>query len=125
MGESLSLPMISIITLCLNRVEFVEAVIESILDQDYPNLEHVVVDGGSTDGTVDILKKYPHLRVVSEPDEGMYDALNKGLRLASGEIIGHLNADDFYEAGVFGKVARCFAEDAEIDMVYGSPLQSH
>ena len=97
----------------------IEAAIESVLDQDYPNLEHIVVDGGSTDGTVDILKKYPHLRVVSEPDQGVYDAINKGLRLARGEIIGHLNTDDFYEPGVFGEVARCFAEDAEIDMVYG------
>ncbi len=70
MGESLSLAMISIITPCLNRVEFVETAIESVLDQDYPNLEHVVVDGGSTDGTLDALRRYEHVRLISEPDAG-------------------------------------------------------
>ncbi len=64
-------PLISIVTPCLNRVDFVEAAIRSVLDQDYPNVEHIVVDGGSTDGTLDILRKYSQLRVVCEPDQGI------------------------------------------------------
>ncbi len=112
-------PLISIVTPCLNRASLIEESLDSVLQQDYPNVEHIIVDGGSTDGTLDILKKYTHLRVICEPDENMYDALNKGISLVQGEIIGHLNTDDFYEAGIFFDVARCFAEDDEIDMVYG------
>ncbi len=111
--------LISIVTPCLNRASLIEESLDSVLQQDYPNVEHIIIDGGSTDGTLDILKKYTHLRVICEPDENMYDALNKGISLVQGEIIGHLNTDDFYEAGIFSDVARCFAEDDEIDMVYG------
>ena len=118
-GESLSLPSISIITPCLNRVGFVEAAIESVLDQDYPKLEHIVVDGGSTDGTLDVLRRYEHVRLISEPDEGVYDALNKGIAMARGEIIGHLNTDDLYEPHVLSEVARCFVENPDADMVCG------
>ena len=118
-GESLALPMISIITPCLNRVGFVEAAIESVLDQDYPKLEHIVVDGGSTDGTLDVLRRYEHVRLISEPDEGVYDALNKGIAMARGEIIGHLNTDDLYEPHVLSEVARCFVENPDADMVCG------
>ena len=112
-------PLISIITPCLNRAPLIEESIDSVLQQNYPNIEHIIIDGGSTDGTLDILKKYTHLHVLCEPDENMYDALNKGINMARGEIIGHLNTDDFYEAGIFFDVARCFVEDDEIDMVYG------
>ena len=114
-----SLPLISIITPCLDRVEFVGAAIESVLDQDYPNLEHVVVDGGSTDGTLDVLRRYQHVRLISEPDEGVYDALNKGIDMARGEIIGHLNSDDLYEPHVLSEVARCFVANPDADMVCG------
>ncbi len=115
----MSLPSISIITPCLNRVGFVGAAIESVLDQDYPKLEHVVVDGGSTDGTLDVLRRYEHVRLTSEPDEGVYDALNKGIHMARGEIIGHLNTDDLYEPHVLSEVARCFVENPDADMVCG------
>ena len=112
-------PLISIVTPCLNRVEFVEVAIRSVLDQDYPNLEHIVVDGGSTDGTLDVLRRYRHVRLISEPDDGVYDALNKGIKIAQGEIIGHLNTDDVYEPHVLSRVVSCFAEDPDADMVCG------
>jgi glycosyltransferase involved in cell wall biosynthesis len=94
-----SSPLVSIVTPSLNQGEFIEAAISSVLEQDYPKIEHLVVDGGSTDGTVDILRRYPHLRWVSEPDEGQAAAVNKGFRLATGTIFGWLNADDYYLPG--------------------------
>ncbi len=82
--------------------------IESVLQQNYSPVEHIIVDGGSTDGTLDLLAQFPHLKVVSEPDNGMYDALNKGLKLAHGEIIGFLNTDDLYTPSVFMEVIPLF-----------------
>jgi glycosyltransferase involved in cell wall biosynthesis len=114
---ALRTPRLSIVTPCLNRVDFIDEAIESVVAQKYPALEHIVVDGGSTDGTLQRLARYPHLRVISEPDQGLYDALNKGLRMATGEIIGHLNSDDAYAAGAFEKIVRAFA-DPEVDAVY-------
>jgi glycosyltransferase involved in cell wall biosynthesis len=104
-------PLISIITPCLNRAGFVREAVESVLAQNYPEFEHIVMDAGSTDGTLDILRLYPHLRLVSEPDKGMYDGINKGLRLAGGEIIGLLNTDDLYAPGCFEAVAAAFGQN--------------
>jgi glycosyltransferase len=89
---------VSIITVCLNSAETIEDTIKSILSQDYEEIEYIIVDGGSTDGTLDILKKYRDQihKYISESDEGIYDAMNKGLCLATGDIIGFLGADDFY-----------------------------
>jgi glycosyltransferase involved in cell wall biosynthesis len=81
--------------------------IESAMQPDYTEVEHLVLDGRSTDGTLEVLKRYPHLRVISEDDQGMYDALNKGLRMARGEVIGMLNSDDCYSSGVFARAAEC------------------
>jgi glycosyltransferase involved in cell wall biosynthesis len=111
--------LISIVTPCLNRASFVAEAIESVLRQAYPRIEHIVVDGGSTDGTLEILAGYRHVRVISQPDEGVYDGLNKGIRLARGEIIGHLNSDDLYEDGVMPRVASLFASHPSLDAVYG------
>src|SRR5262249_62250094 len=77
------------------------------------------MDGGSTDGTLDVLDHYPHLRIFSQPDNGIYDALNKGIRLARGEVIGFLNTDDLYEPGIFGSVVQTFKDRAGIRALTG------
>jgi len=98
-----------------------ETCIHSALDQNYPNFEHIVVDGGSTDGTLDLLKKYSHIRVISERDEGMYDALNKGIALASGDVISFLNTDDLYGKDAFHSVASLF-DDENVWAVAGNAI---
>jgi glycosyltransferase involved in cell wall biosynthesis len=103
-------PLISIITPSLNRADMIATAIESVQAQNYSNIEHLIMDGGSTDGTLEILLKYSHLKVVSGKDMGMYDALNRGIALAQGEIIGFLNTDDKYLPGALGKVALSFKE---------------
>jgi glycosyltransferase len=92
--------------------------IESVMAQQYPNLEHIVVDGGSTDGTLDVLSRYPHLRVITKPDAGPFDGLNKGIRIATGTIIGILNSDDVYPLGTLPLVAQAF-RDEDVEMVVG------
>jgi glycosyltransferase involved in cell wall biosynthesis len=110
---------ISIVTPCLNRVAFVAYAVESVVRQDYPALDHIIMDAGSSDGTLELLRRFPHLRVHSGPDEGIYDGLNKGVRIARGEVIGFLNTDDLYEPGVFESVAQAFEAAPEIDAVVG------
>jgi len=112
-------PKISIITPCLNRVNFIRDAIESVLTQDHSNFEHIVIDGGSTDGTVELVRIYPHIKFISEPDINLYDAINKGIKLAKGAIIGHLNSDDFYSKNVFGEIVRLFQKFPEADIVCG------
>ena len=89
---------VSIITVAFNSAATIRDTIESVLSQDYPQIEYIVVDGGSTDGTLDIAKEYGSRidRLVSEPDRGIYDAMNKGIELATGDVIGFLNSDDMY-----------------------------
>lgn len=113
-------PKISIVSPSYNQGIFIEAAIKSVLDQKYPNFEHIIIDGGSTDDTLKILKKYPHLIWVSEPDEGQSDAINKGFRLATGKYIGWLNVDDYYLPGTFSSVINAFASDNSIDAVYSN-----
>jgi glycosyltransferase involved in cell wall biosynthesis len=109
----MTLPRISIVTPCLNAAGTFEECLASIRDQGYPDLEHIVVDGGSTDGTLDLLRDAEGVRWTSEPDEGRADAVNKGVRMASGELIGFLNADDRYEPGALEAVGEAFARDPE------------
>jgi glycosyltransferase involved in cell wall biosynthesis len=111
--------LISIITPCLNRAGYVAEAVESVLHQEYPAIEHIVMDGGSTDGTLDVLERYSHLTVLSQPDKGLYDAINKGLQLAQGEVIGFLNTDDLYEPGIFSVVAQTFIDRPEINALVG------
>ena len=99
-------PSISIVTPSFNQGKYVGSMIESVLSQDYPNLQHIVIDGGSTDGTLEILSRYPHLKVISESDHGQAEAINKGFRLATGEIWGFLNSDDTLLPGALKRVAQ-------------------
>jgi glycosyltransferase involved in cell wall biosynthesis len=112
---------ISIITITFNAAATIRTAIESVLSQSYPTLEYLVVDGGSTDGTLEILKEYgTKIQWVSEPDKGIYDAMAKGVARASGEIIGMVNADDFYpDNQVVQRVADTFLANPELDAVYG------
>ncbi len=110
---------LSIITPTFNRAAYIREALESVLAQDYPEFEHIIVDGGSSDGTLEILQQYPHLRWISEPDNGMYDAINKGIHLAKGDVIGLLNSDDLYEPKVFAEVMRRFDEKPDLEAVVG------
>ena len=111
-------PLVSVVTPSFNSARFIRETIESVQMQDYPYIEHIVIDGGSTDGTVQILQEYPHLVWVSEPDDGQSDALNKGFRRAQGEIIGWLNADDTYEPNAISTVVNFLMENEQVDLIY-------
>ncbi|MDN5869894.1 MAG: glycosyltransferase [Nitrococcus sp.] len=113
---------ISIITVCCNSAETIRDTIESVLSQTFPDVEYIIVDGESSDGTLSIVNEYRDriTRVISEPDQGIYDAMNKGVRASSGDVIGTLNSDDFFEDnGVLECIAACFEEDNEVDIVFG------
>ena len=103
---------ISVITPSFNSREVIERAVQSVLVQDYTCWEHVIVDGGSTDGTIDLLKKYPHLKWISEKDRGQADAMNKGFSLSTGDIIVYLNADDYFLPGAFSAVMAVFEKGA-------------
>lgn len=116
---------ISIITVCYNRVGTIEKAIQSVLKQDYTDIEYIVIDGNSTDGTNEIIEKYKDriTHYVSETDKGMYDALNKGLALSTGDIVGLMHSDDeFYDNYVLSKIAETFEQRAETDCVYGNGI---
>jgi len=113
------LPKISIVTPSFNSVSTIAETIQSVLAQDYPAWEHIVADGGSTDGTAAVLKSFPHLRWVSEKDEGHYHAMNKGLAMASGDLIVILNADDCFRPGALRAVAAAFHNHPDWDALFG------
>ena len=111
---------ISIITPSYNQAEFIERTIQSILNQSYSNFEYIIMDGGSTDGTIEILKKYSNKIIwKSEKDNGQSDAINKGLKIATGDIVAYLNSDDTYELNALQKVADFFIKNPDKKWVYG------
>lgn len=118
---------VSIITVCYNSSATIEDTIKSVLSQDYRDIEYILIDGGSTDSTLDIINKYRDriASIISEPDEGIYDAMNKGIKNATGEIVGILNSDDFYEAkNVISEMVSKFNSDTEIvfgDLIFVKP----
>lgn len=114
-------PLVSVVVPCLNRAHFLISTIESILQQDYPKIECIVMDGGSTDGTTEILKRYGNrIKWVSEPDNGHADAINKGWQMSSGEILAWLNADDIWAVPDAATNAAAYLEThPEVDVVYG------
>jgi glycosyltransferase involved in cell wall biosynthesis len=117
-------PRINITTPSFNQGNFLEQTIQSVLDQAYPNLEYIIIDGGSADGSVDIIRKYEKKLSywVSEKDKGQSDAINKGFRRASGEILAWLNSDDCYLPGTLERVADFFSSHPAVDLVYGDLL---
>ncbi|MFE3871973.1 glycosyltransferase family 2 protein [Flavobacterium sp. ZS1P70] len=116
---------VSIITVCYNRKATIEKSIRSVLGQDYPNIEYIVIDGNSTDGTKEIIQSYSDriTTYISAPDNGMYDAINKGLRLATGDIVGLLHSDDeFYDLTVVTKIVAAFKNSPDTDGLYGNGI---
>lgn len=114
------LPLVSIITPSFNQAEYLEATIQSVLTQDYPRIEYIVIDGGSTDGSVDVIQKYQSSLAfwVSEQDKGQTDAINKGFNRAKGDILAWINSDDTYNPKAVGEAVLYLIENPDVAMVY-------
>ncbi|MFC7347716.1 glycosyltransferase family 2 protein [Chryseobacterium zhengzhouense] len=116
---------ISIVTVCWNSEKYLKTAIESVLNQTYKDIEYIIIDGLSTDGTLDIIKQYEilfdgRMKWVSEKDNGIYDAMNKGINMSSGDVVGLLNSDDFYTSdSALEKIVNCFIEK-KVDSVYAN-----
>jgi glycosyltransferase involved in cell wall biosynthesis len=117
-------PLVSIVTPSFNQVRYLEAAIRSVLEQDYPCIEYIVIDGGSTDGSQEIIKRYADRLAywTSEPDRGQADAINKGLQRSTGEIIAWLNSDDMYMSGAVREAVKTLQANPQAGMVYGDGL---
>jgi glycosyltransferase involved in cell wall biosynthesis len=110
---------LTIVTPTFNSIHTIRETLQSVATQNHPHVEHIIMDGVSTDGTLDVCRKYPHLKIVSEKDEGHYHAMNKGITMASGDAIGILNADDCYCDGILAKVAAAFEANPEWEALFG------
>lgn len=119
-------PLISIITVCFNSAKTIRQTIESVLNQTYSNIEYILIDGKSSDNTVEIIQEYEPLfaangiayRWISEPDNGIYDAMNKGIKLATGEWVGIINSDDWYELDACEKICHKLALNSKLEIIY-------
>jgi len=114
---------ISIITVTYNSESHLQQSINSVISQDYPNKEYIIIDGKSTDSTLNIIEQFKHQlgNFISEPDKGLYDAMNKGINLCTGDVIGLLNSDDIYtDNDVLTDVMNCFNADPDLDILYGN-----
>ena len=120
-GTKQTYPKISIVTPSYNQGKYIEQTIQSVLSQNYPNLEYIIIDGGSSDNTVEIIKKYEGQLTywISEPDAGQTDAINKGYSRCTGDIFNWINSDDYYEADVFFKLAQIFINNPSVKAVCG------
>mgnify|MGYP000302656355 FL=1 len=114
-------PLISVVTVSYNAIATIEQTILSVINQKYSAIEYIIIDGGSTDGTVDIIKKYEDKISywVSERDNGIYDAMNKGIRHATGKIVGIINSDDWYEMDAFATVADLYLKKGDLYLYHG------
>ena len=115
-------PLVSVITPSWNSAAYIEQTILSVINQTYRNVEYIIIDGGSSDGTLDIIRKYESSidYWVSEADDGMYQAINKGMQRARGEIVAYLNSDDLYYPNTLEKVVNFFADNSSVELVYGN-----
>ena len=121
-GDKVSyIPRITVITPSFNQAAYLEQTISSVLDQGYPNLEYIIIDGGSTDGSVEIIRKFEDRIAywVSEKDRGQAHAINKGIQRATGDIIAYLNSDDYYLEGSLARVAEHFSRHPDVDLIHG------
>src|SRR5438105_4503434 len=120
-----SVPRISVVTPSYNQGRFLEQCIKSVLDQGYPNLEYIIIDGGSTDESVAVIRKYQDRLAswVSERDAGQTDAINKGFRRATGEVVAWMNADDFYLPGAFARIAQAYQQSPQASFYFGNGLR--
>ncbi|MEO6521994.1 MAG: glycosyltransferase family 2 protein [Mucilaginibacter sp.] len=111
---------ISVLTPSYNSGKYINRAIQSVINQHYLNFEHIIVDGGSTDDTITILKQHDHIIWISEPDSGQSDAMNKAFHISTGDIIVYLNADDEFSPGAFHSIIKSFQEQPDADMVVGN-----
>lgn len=120
--NSTNIPLISIITVVYNGSKTLEQTIQSVINQSYKNIEYIIIDGYSTDGTIEIIKKYEKVVSfwISEPDKGLYDAMNKGISYAKGEIIGMINSDDWYEPNAVELIVKSFIENPTKRIFHGN-----
>lgn len=116
--------LVSVITPVYNGIRFLEGCIKNVIDQECPDCEHIIVDGGSTDGTVEIIREYagkfPHIKWISEKDNGQSDAMNKGISMAGGKVLSFLNADDYYEPGTLRRVMEIFKSLPDPSLLVGN-----
>jgi len=122
LNKDANYPKISIVTPSYNQAEFLERTIFSVLNQNYPNLEYIIIDGGSTDGSVEIIKKYEKYLAywVREKDKGQADAINKGFKKSTGGILAWLNSDDTYLPETFCEIAKNFSRNSGVDLIFGN-----